>query len=74
MGVRFGVRVTHQPRKPLLYSQLEVVAGGRIGQITPLLHPKHSRFHWLFNIIRHNPTIPILTRLVSVSLSVRHES
>jgi hypothetical protein len=31
MGVRFGVRLTPQPRKPLLHSQLEVVAGGGIG-------------------------------------------
>ena len=30
MGVRFGVRLTPQPRKPLLHSQLEVVAGGGI--------------------------------------------
>jgi hypothetical protein len=41
-----------------------------IGQFTPLLHLKYSEFHWLFNINRHNPTIPFLTPLVSVLVSV----
>jgi hypothetical protein len=47
--------------------QLEARVG--IGQFTPLLQPEYSRFHWLFNIIRDNPTIPVLTPLVSVLVS-----
>jgi hypothetical protein len=40
-----------------------------IGQFTPLLRPKYTRIHWLLNINRLNPTIPILTPLVSVLVS-----
>jgi hypothetical protein len=55
----------------LLQAQLELEARVGIGQFTPLLHPKYTRFHWLLNINRHNPTIPFLTPLVSVLVSAR---
>lgn len=48
--------------------ELEARVG--IGQFTPLLQAKYTRFHWLLNIIRHNPAIPFLTPLVSVLVSV----
>jgi len=35
------------------------------------LQAKYTRFHWLLNIIRHNPAIPFLTPLVSVLVSAR---
>jgi hypothetical protein len=41
-----------------------------IGQFTPLLHAKYARIHWQFNINRLNPTIPVLTLLMSVLVSV----
>ncbi len=58
-----GVFVTHFRRKSLMEARVG------IGQFTPLLHSKYTRFHSLFNIIRHNPTIPVLTPLVSVLVS-----
>jgi hypothetical protein len=54
----------------LLLTQQNLEARVGIGQFTPLLHSKYTRFHWLFNLIRHNPTIPVLTPLVSVLVSV----
>jgi hypothetical protein len=50
-------------------SRISLKARVGIGQFTPLLHSKYTRFHWLLKNNHHNHAIPLLTPLVSVSVS-----
>jgi hypothetical protein len=47
MGVLFGVRLRHQPRKSLLQLELEVVAGNRIRLLRGRIQPERANVHWL---------------------------
>src|SRR5580704_5309191 len=63
---------TENPHKPIYLQGWKLEAGVRIGLFPPRLHSHNARFHWLIKLNRVYPTIPFLTRLVSVLVSTAH--